>query len=112
MPVISIYWMGFAILVSGVGVLGMAIAYAVRPTERKLMLLRPLTLAAIFASICSFSGGLATVLKGAGATPAWNAHNVGLALLGLSECVVPLFVAFAFLAVAWLLVALGLRRQA
>jgi hypothetical protein len=32
--------------------------------------------------------------------------------MGLSECVVPLFVAFAFLAVAWLLVTLGLRRQA
>ena len=109
---IGIYLMGFVILVSGVGVLGTAIAYAIRPTERKLMLLRPLTLAAIFASVCSFTGGLATVLKGAGATPAWDAHAVGLALMGLSECVVPLFVAFAFLAVAWLLVALGLRRQA
>ncbi len=109
---VGIYLMGFVILVSGVGVLGAAIAYAIRPTERKLMLLRPLTLAAIFASICSFTGGLATVLKGAGATPEWNAHSVGLALMGLSECVVPLFVAFAFLAVAWLLVTLGLRRQA
>ncbi len=108
---VGIYLMGFVILVSGVGVLGTAIAYAYRPTERTLMLLRPLTLAAIFASICSFSGGLVAVLRGAGATPAWNAHNVGLALMGLSECVVPIFVAFGFLAVAWLLVTLGLRRQ-
>ena len=112
MPVIGIYWMGFVILVSGVGVLGMAIAYAIRPTERKLALLRPLSLAAIFASICSFSGGVATVLRGAGATPSWNVSSVGRALWGLSECFVPLFVAFAFLAVAWLLVAVGLRRQA
>jgi hypothetical protein len=109
---IGIYLMGFVIFVSGVGVLGTAIAYAIRPTERKLMLLRPLTLAAIFASICSFCGGLATVLKGAGVTNQWSVKSVGLALMGLSECVVPLFVAFAFLSVAWLLVALGLRREA
>ena len=30
---------------------------------------------------------------------------------GLSEACVPLFVAFAFLAVSWLLVALGLHRR-
>ena len=55
--------MGFVILVSGVGVLGTAIAYAVRPTERKLELLRPLSLAAIFAAVCSFAVGAATALK-------------------------------------------------
>jgi len=38
---IGIYLMGFVILVSGVGALGTAIAYALRPTERKLMLMRP-----------------------------------------------------------------------
>jgi len=109
---IGIYLMGFVILVGGVGVLGMAIAYAIRPTEQKLMLMRPLSLAAIFAAICSSSFGLATVLQGAGATPEWNAHSVGLALMGLSECFIAPAAAFAFLAVAWLVVALGMRRQA
>jgi hypothetical protein len=33
-------------------------------------------------------------------------------LQGVSECFIPPFVAFAFLAVAWMLVALGMRRQA
>ena len=60
---IGIYLMGFVILVGGVGVLGMAIAYAVRPTEQKLMLMRPLSLAAIFAAVCSSSMGVATALK-------------------------------------------------
>jgi hypothetical protein len=112
MPVVGIYWMGFVIVVSGAAVLGMAIAYAIRPTERKLALMRPLSLAAIFASICSFSGGVATVLNGAGATPEWGPSNVGHAMWGLAECFTPLFVAFAFLALAWLLVAVGMRRQA
>jgi hypothetical protein len=109
--VIGIYLMGFVILVSGVGALGTAIAYALRPTEATLALMRPLSLASIFAAVCSGSVGVATALKhgaDAGVSPATMAG----VLAGLSESFVPLFVAFAFLAVAWLLVALGLRRQA
>jgi hypothetical protein len=32
--------------------------------------------------------------------------------MGVGEALIPPFIAFAFLAVAWLLVALGMRRQA
>ena len=109
---IGIYLMGFVIVVSGVGVFGTALAYAIRPTEGKLMLMRPLSLAAIFASICSSSVGFATALRGAGAAGTWSPEGQGNMLVGLSESFIPPFVAFAFLAVAWLLVALGMRRQA
>ena len=107
---IGIYLMGFVILVSGVGGLGTAIAYAIRPTERKLTLIRPLSLAGIFAAICSFSVGIATALKGA-ADAGLGTEALRVMTAGLSESFIPLFVAFAFLAVAWLLVGLGLRRQ-
>jgi hypothetical protein len=107
---IGIYLMGFVILVSGVGALGMAIAYAIKPTESRLALMRPLSLASIFAALCSWAAGLATVLSGLAASGRgpidWAAVSAGLA-----ECMVPVFVAFGFLAVAWLLVAAGLRRQ-
>jgi hypothetical protein len=108
---IGIYLMGFVIVVSGVGVFGTALAYAIRPTEGKLMLMRPLSLAAIFASICSSSVGFATAFQGAAATRDWGADGLKLMLQGVSECFIPPFVAFAFLAVAWMLVALGMRRQ-
>lgn len=108
---IGIYLMGFVILVSGVGVLGTAIAYAVAPTERKLELLRPLSLAAIFAALCSFSVGVATALKGP-AMGGPGSESTAVLLAGLAEACIPPFVAFAFLAVAWLLVALGMRRRA
>ena len=36
---------------------------------------------------------------------------VAVLVAGLSEAFIPIFVAFAFLAVAWLLVAMGLRRS-
>jgi hypothetical protein len=109
---IGIYLMGFVILVAGVGVFGTAIAYAIRPTEQKLVMMRPLSLAAIFAAICSSSVGTATALKWAGATEPLGPKAINVMLMGLSESLIPPFVAFAFLAVAWLLVAVGMRRQA
>ena len=107
---IGIYLMGFVILVSGVGALGTAIAYAIRPTDRKLTLMRPLSLASIFAAICSWSVGTATALKHA-ADNGLGADAARVMVAGLSEAMIPPFVAFAFLSVAWLLVALGLRRE-
>ena len=108
---IGIYLMGFVILVSGPGALGTAIAYALRPTERKLMLMRPLTLASVFAAVCSTSVGMATALKYA-ADAKLGGDAVWIMVAGLSESLIPPFVAFAFLAVAWLLVVVGLRKQA
>ncbi len=108
---IGIYLMGFVILVSGVGALGMAIAFAIRPTERKLALIRPLSAASIFASVCSFSVGVATALKAA-ADGRMTGDSLRVMAAGRSQSFIPFFVGFAFLAVAWLLVAAGLRRQA
>jgi hypothetical protein len=107
---IGIYLMGFVILVAGVGGLGMAIAYAIRPTEQKLALIRPLSLAGILAALCSFAVGIATAVKGP-ADAGINPESLRVMLAGLSESFIPPFVAFAFLAVAWLLVAAGLRRH-
>jgi hypothetical protein len=73
--------------------------------------MRPLSLASIFAAICSWSVGVATALKHA-ADNGITGEGVRVMVAGLSEAMVPPFVAFAFLSVAWLLVALGLRRDA
>ncbi len=106
---IGIYLMGFVILVSGVATLGTAIAYAVRPTEQKLLLMRPLSLASIFAAICSFSVGIATALKYA-ADAHLSAEALTVMTAGLSEAFIPLFAAFAFLAVSWVVVGVRLRQ--
>jgi hypothetical protein len=105
---IGIYLMGFVILVSGGGALGTAVAYAVRPTEQKLLLMRPLSLASIFAAICSSSVGFAMSLKYAAEGKASTEALAGMAA-GMSEALIPLFVAFAFLSVAWLLVGIRMR---
>jgi len=107
---IGIYLMGFVILVAGAGGLGTAVAYAIHPTERKLALIRPLSLAGVFAAVCSSAVGFATALKVA-ADAGVNPESMRELLAGLAESWIPLFVAFAFLSAAWLLVAAGLRRQ-
>lgn len=87
----------------------MGITYAIRPTEGRLALMRPLSLAGIFAALTGFCLGLINVLVGI-------EHSTDLAgnrtwLVGLAESLVTLFVGFGSLTVGWLCVALGLRRQ-
>jgi hypothetical protein len=87
----------------------MGINYAIRPSEARLALMRPLSLAGIFSALTGCCLGLINVLTGMGSTgqlannPAW--------LVGLAESLVTLFVGFGCLTVGWLCVALGLRRQ-
>ena len=40
---------------------GFGVACAIRPDERRLALVRPLSLATIFAALCTFSGGAASI---------------------------------------------------
>jgi hypothetical protein len=109
--VLGIYLMWFAVLVSGIGALGLAAAFAYRPDDRKLALLRPVSLASIFAALGSLTAGWATVLQGAAATSTWSAGSVQRLLMGSSETLVPVFVTFGLLSVAWLIAAIGMMRQ-
>jgi hypothetical protein len=89
--------------------LGAGAAYAIRPTEQRLALMRPVSLAGLFAALCGLLSGLVNILRliAVSDTPV-EARFIALAL---AEALVPLFVAFGCLAVAWLCVALGLRRH-
>jgi hypothetical protein len=90
--------------------LGVAIGYLVRPTERKLMFMRPASLAAIFAAICSFAVGAAMICVVLEAT-APGGINMPRLYSGLAEACVPVIVGFGFLAVSWLLIAAGMLRR-
>jgi hypothetical protein len=87
-----------------------AVLYMLRPTERLLELLRPLSLATIFAAGNTLLSGVAAVLR---RLPSLSTPD-GLDVLahGLSESVTPAFVACGFLAIAWLFVAVGMHRRA
>ena len=86
------------------------IAYAIRPTESKLALMRPLALAGLFAGITGSLLGLVNMLTYVASTG--GALTSPNALAGLSESLVTSVIGFGSLTVGWLCVALGLRRQA
>ena len=89
----------------------MALAYIFRPTERRLALMRPLSLAGLFAALAGGTVGCINtlVLIGAGRDPWVDAYR--RMAIGGAESLVPVFVGFACLTAAWLLVAAGMVRQ-
>ena len=93
-----------------VATIAVAIACAIRPDERRLALMRPLSLATIFAALCTFSGGLASLLSGIAATENITATGWRNLAMGAAETFAPLFSAFGCLTIAWVLVAVGTRR--
>ena len=91
---------------------GLAVAYVFRPTEQKLVLMRPVSLAAIFATVSGLLGGWIAVLGGLAATPEGHLPVASL-YRGIAESLTVGFVSFGLLAAAWMLVAVGgLRRHA
>ena len=97
-------------LVLGFVPLVMAVVYLIRPTERNLMLMRPLSLAGLFAAIAGGVLGFINVLRFI-STRELTAETYHVTAIGAAESLVPMFVGFASLTVAWLLVAVGMGRH-
>ena len=97
-------------LILGVVPLVMAVVYASRPTERNLALMRPLSLASLFAAIAGTLLGFINVLNlfwTRGATP----ETYRVMAIGAAESLVTVLVGFGCLTVAWLVVAIGMGRR-
>ena len=88
-----------------------ACIYLVRPTERLLSQMRPLSLATIFAALQTLTAGLAAAARNLPESRTASGYDVARIAHGISETLAPVFVAFGFLAAAWLLVAVGMRRH-
>jgi hypothetical protein len=97
-------------MVVAIAAFGLAVAYVFRPTEQKLVLMRPVSLAAIFATLSGLLGGWIAVLGGIAATPEGHLPASRVSL-GIAESLTVGFVCFGLLAVAWLLVAIGMLRR-
>ena len=97
----------FSILVSFLPLIN-AGAYLFRPTEQRLAMMRPLSLAGIFAGLNGSTLGAINVLRGFWLEPPRDGR---IALIGTVESIVPLYVAFSCLMLAWLLVSAGMWRR-
>ncbi len=97
-------------LLVSLAAVAMALAYAIKPDERRLALMRPMSLAALCGGLSSFTLGVASVLNGVSTTTSFTAETWRPIVVGTAESIIGLFIAFGCLTIAWLLVTLGLRR--
>lgn len=98
------------ILVVGLAAVATAGGFALRPQERTLAILRPLSASTAFATVSAILAGAAMSLK-RGADGGVSGEAVTLLVGGLAESAVAGVLGFALLGVAWLLAAVGFRRQ-
>ena len=101
--------LGLLGLVVSVGTVGLALIYAIKLKESVLILMRPMSLAAIFGGLTSFTVGITTVLIGI-SNSGFSEQMWRGAAVGAAESLVTLQVTFGCLTIAWVLVALGIRR--
>jgi hypothetical protein len=102
------------ILVLGLIALGLAASFAIRPAERKLNMLRPLSLATIFSILSAIAADIGAVMKNVPRLPEFASSpdlRVALYTQGLGESMIPAIFGFTLLSLAWLLAAVGFRRQ-
>lgn len=83
--------------------------YAFRPSERLLVQLRPLTIAAVFAALSNTTLAFVNTLVWISRRP--SPVDTNILAIQLAETLAIPFVSFGFLAAAWLGVAVGMRKQ-
>jgi hypothetical protein len=101
---------GLLTLVLTLTPLVMAVMYLIRPNERRLALMRPLSLVGLFAALTGTALGFINVFVGLGKR-GFTPEMYTISAVGSAESLVPLFVGFGCLTVSWLLVAAGMARQ-
>ena len=106
------YSMWFILLLGGV-TLGVAVWFAIRPGERKLAFIRPMSVATVFAVLSGVFSDLGAVAHNVTTRPEFaQSPDLHLILLtGFGESMAPAILGFSILSLAWLLAAVGLRRQ-
>ncbi len=84
--------------------------FALRPSERLLTIMRPLTLGAVFAALCNFVLAIANGFVAVSMMSGLDLPAVRVVGAVFMEGLAPVVASFASLAVAWFFVAIGMRR--
>ena len=88
----------------------MGVLFAIRPNEQRLTLMRPLSLAGIFAGVSNLFLGIVNAMRGLERTQSFDPAGLRGFFVGVAESSALAFFAFACLTAAWLCVAAGMRK--
>ncbi len=93
--------------------LAAAVSFARRPMERQVGMIRGMSIATVFVILSAMAVAMMTVATRVPLNEAWaNDPKVWLIVLtGFGESLTPAVLGFSFLAMAWLVTALGVRRM-
>jgi hypothetical protein len=86
--------------------------FAVRGEPRHLAVVRALTWALVFSVLSGVVSNFLAVMWKVPRHPDWSKEPLFPVMQGLGEAVVPAILGFTALSVAWILVAVGVRRAA
>jgi hypothetical protein len=103
----------WVLLVVGGITFGLAISFAIRPGERKLAVYRPLSVSTLFFTLAGLFSGLAmTMYRTTTDSRFVDSPDIHRwVMMGIGESMANAILGFSLLALAWLIVAVGMRRQ-
>lgn len=101
----------FILLFGGATLVG-AVLFVRRPDELRLASLRAMSITTLLSSLVGFIAGVAISFKGVARIPGVNDRWHLIALKGISEACACLILGLTLLTLAWLMIAIGLRRLA
>ena len=91
--------------------LSLAISFVIRPAEKKLLILKPMSKATLYSIMAAVAGGVGAAALNASAAPIpGQPELISRVVVGLAESMVPAVLGYALLSLSWMLVSVGLRR--
>jgi hypothetical protein len=105
-------WSSWMVLILGGACLAIAALFARRPETRRLPVLRALTWATVFSVLAGLGANFIATLSRAGAEEETaRGSGMSMVLTGGAEALTPVVLGFTLLALAWMFVAIGMRRM-
>ncbi|HEY1811569.1 MAG TPA: hypothetical protein VGG74_04390 [Kofleriaceae bacterium] len=104
-------WVMIVLLALAVPLLVIAAMFARSASPHRLSIIRALTTAMAFMAIAGVASDLASVAKHVAGDDEWLKDALPYVLEGFSESMAPIVLAFPLIAIAWILVAFGVRRM-
>ena len=99
------------VLVVGGGMLVAAARFAIAAEARLLALVRALTWALAFAVVAGVAANISTVCRAVAGNDEWLKTPLPILLEGIAESIAPVILGGSIASIAWILVAIGVRRM-
>lgn len=103
-------WGMWVVLVLSVAALVNAVLFSLKPSEKRMVLIRSLSTATCFASVTAMAMDLSTVFYYVSGLEGWDG-SARIPMQGYGESLSPITFGAGMLTLVWMVVAVGVRRS-